>query len=59
MSFINICKTFAPHIIITKIRSNFCWVCQRNSVAINQAANSSESQKLQVKMNDDNKGNNE
>ena len=59
MCFINIWKRFATYIIITKLRSNFCWVWQKNSVAINQAANSSESQKIQVKMNDDNKGNNE
>ena len=39
MSFINIWKKFAPHIIITKPTSVICWVCQRNSVAINRAAN--------------------
>ena len=54
MSFINIWKKFAPHIIITKPTSVICWVCQRNSVAINRAANSSESHKLQVKINDNN-----
>ena len=59
MSFINIWKKFTPHIMITKPRSDLCWVCQRNSVAITQAANSSEPHKLQVKMNDNFKGNNE
>ena len=48
MSFINIWKKFAHHVMITKPRSDLCWLCQRNSVAIDQAANSSESYKLQV-----------
>ena len=59
MSFIKIWKKFAPHVVITKPRSDLCWICQRNSVAITQAANSSESHKLQVNMNDNNKGNND
>ena len=58
MYLINIWKKFTLHIIITKLKSNFCWVCQRNFVAINQGAILSESQKIQVKMNDDNKDNN-
>ena len=59
MSFIKIWKKIAPHVVITKPRSDLCWICQRNFVAITQAANSSESHKLQINMNDNNKGNND
>ena len=47
-SFCRIWRKFLPHIIITKPKSDLCWVCQRNNRTISGTTNLSESVKQQV-----------
>ena len=50
-SFCKIWKKFLSHILITKPKSDLCWVCQRNNRTINSTTNLSESVKQQVNLN--------
>ena len=50
-SFCKIWKKFLSHILITKPKSDLCWVCQRNNRTISNTTNLSESVKQQVNLN--------
>lgn len=41
-------KQLLPHIVVCKPRSDLCWTCQKNSVAIMRTANTALEQKSQV-----------
>ena len=43
---------FAPDIIITKLKSDQCWIYWRHSIVISQATNSSKSHNIWAKLKD-------
>ena len=47
-SFCFVWQKYMPHLIITTPRSDLCWTCQRNSMAITAASNKSETEKIKV-----------
>ena len=49
-SFVKFGRSFS-HILITKPKSDLCWVCQRNNKTISSTTNLSESVKQQVNLN--------
>ena len=49
-TFCRVWQKYKPRIVITKPKSDLCWTCQRNSMAITTAANRSESEKLEVRL---------
>ena len=49
-SFCHVWQRYKPYIIITRPKSDLCFTCQSNSMAITMSANKSENDKLKVKI---------
>ena len=50
-AYTNFCcywRELLPHVIITKPRSDLCWVCQQNSMAIMKSMNRRPEEKSKV-----------
>ena len=47
-TFCRLWQLFLPRVVITKPRSDLCWVCQKNTTAIMRAVNQPEEEKSEV-----------
>ena len=49
-AFLLIWKKYLPHIVIIKLMSDLCWVCQQNTNKIMTNINRTEEEKSQVRI---------
>ena len=50
-TFCRVWQKYKPMLIITTPKSDLCWTCQKNAMAITEAANKTETEKLEVHVN--------
>ena len=49
-TFCSLWQKLIPQVMVMKPMSDLCWICQKNSMAIQRAANTPESEKTDVKL---------